>query len=410
MGVCILGMGDCNPKIKNITNTVNKTLNENIKQTMMSMTSNTSVFSKSRQSFNMGQINAIGCSINTGAISQDMQVSTDFKQMSKVITKRSYDQNMKAAIDTAVKSDTSATTGFMSSGADVTNTTNNYNSNVNKVLDSFNYSSFQSLVQEMDQAQEVGYAGFNMICTPSTKVDPACGANLCVGGVTQNMVVSLIASQIADSMTDTIEKVIVDGAAKVAADNKTKVVATGMFQDLGTAIGGMFSGMASMLGMAMFGPIIMIIGFILVIVIAVVAYRWATGSTPDASMVMPGMAMAAQCMNINPDTGECMDELGDDMSESYDQDGDGYDDVTGEPVDQFPEDTSNILASIDSEDESSEYYDAPQGNDYPEEASAPEYAENYQPVGTDGMDEGGLLDAAGSVAGVAANVVGIPAL
>jgi uncharacterized membrane protein len=326
-----MGMGDCSPDIKNITNTVNNTLNENIKQTMMSVTSNTSIFSKSRQSYNMGQINAIGCSINTGPISQDMQVSTNFQQMSKVVTKRSYDQDMKAAIDTAVKSDTEATTGFMSAGANVTNTTNNYNSNINKVLDSFNYSSFQSLMQEMDQAQEVGYAGFNMICTPTTKVDPSCGANLCVGGVTQHMVISLIASQIADTMTETVEKIVMDGRAKVISDNKTKVVATGMFQDFGTAIGGIFTGMASFMGMAMFGPIFMILGFILVIVIGIAVFRWATGS--KAADV--GMAAAAACRvwQIDQETGletdVCLEEeepLGDENNDCYDdeRDDDGY--------------------------------------------------------------------------------------
>jgi len=385
-GICVLGMGDCSPDIKNITNTVNNTLNENIKQTMMTMTSNTSVFSKSRQSYNMGQINAIGCSINTGPISQDMQVSTNFSQMSKVVTKRSYDQEMRSAIDTAVKSDTEATTGFMSAGANVTNTTNNYNTNINKVLDSFDYSSFQSLLQEMDQAQEVGYAGFNMICTPTTKVDPSCGANLCVGGVTQNMVISLIASQIADTMTDTIEKIVIEGKTKVVADNKSKVVATGMFQDLGTAIGGIFSSFTGLIGMTLFGPILAIIGFIIVIVIAVVVYRWATGSTADPTMLpMAAAAAAVQCMDMDPETGECYDVPYDENSYSDD----------GQPIDPDAESVGDEMSSEYSEENNPEYYAPPVPN-YPNEEQYQQeqyqqeqyQQEQYQPVGTDDPDAG----------------------
>lgn len=281
MGICILGMGDCNTSITNTTNTVNNTLSENIKQTMMSMTSNMSVFAKASQSYQMGTINAVGCSLDFGPINQDMQVTTDFKQMTKVITKDKYDQAMTSAIDSAVKSNSDVTSGFMSNGANVNNTTNNYNTNINKVLNSFSYSSFQSLVQQMDQSQNVGFSGMNLVCTEKTPINPTCGAHICMGGITQNMVVTLIASQIADTMTSTIMDLAIEGATKASQDNSTTVTSTGMFQDLGNAISGIVGSIGSAIG-TMFSIPIIITGLILVaIVVMVLAWKYFSGSSSE---------------------------------------------------------------------------------------------------------------------------------
>lgn len=290
-GVCILGMGDCTPNITNVVNNVTNTLNENIKQTMMSLTSNTSVFGKATQNYQVGNITGNGCSMNFGPISQSMQVSTNFSQMSKIIDEQTYNQTMASAIDNAVKSDTKATTGFMSAGANVTNTTNNYNNNINKVLNSYNYSSFQSLMLQMQESQNVGYGNINMTCTPTTPVDPVCGAHLCMGGVTQNMVVSLIASQITDSMSKTIDNILQQSQTTSKADSKTEVTSTGFFQDLGTGLTGVIGAAGSAIGMMFSIPIMIGLGLLILLVVVVLVIKYAMGGSSAQPGALPGDVM-----------------------------------------------------------------------------------------------------------------------
>lgn len=318
-GVCILGMGDCTPDIKNIVKNITNTLNENIKQTMLSLTSNTTVFGKATQNYQIGNIITNGCSLNFAPINQNMQVSTNFSQMTKVITEQTYNQSMSSAIDNAVKSNTSATTGFMSAGANVTNTNENYNTNINKVLNSFNYSSFQSLMQQMEASQNVGFGNIIMNCPTGMAVDPTCGAHLCMGGVTQNMIISMIASQITDNMSKTIETILQESQTKSQTDNVTDVKATGLIQDLGGAISGIVGSVGSAVGTIFSIPIMIGLGLIILLVVLVLVLRYLGGNndsnipsnvllpmneTPMNEISMNEILMSETPMNETP-----MDEI-----------------------------------------------------------------------------------------------------
>jgi hypothetical protein len=121
-----------------------------------------------------------------------------------------------------------------------------------------------------------------MVCTPQTKIDPACGANLCVGAVTQNAVISLISSQIANTMSAEIQKILQQSSGKSSTDNTSTVTATGPISELG----GFFSSIASAIGLTLFGPIIAIVLFIIVIVVGVIIARqmgWLGSTAPEAA-------------------------------------------------------------------------------------------------------------------------------
>jgi hypothetical protein len=319
-GICVLGMGDCAPDIKNIVTNVSNVLNENIHQTMMNLTSNTSVFKQASQSFEMGDIVGNGCSVKFDPISQNMQVSTNFSQMTKVITEEKYNANMATAIDNAVKSNTEATTGFMSSGSNVTNETTNYHNNISKVLKSFNFNSFQSLMQKMDASQKIRYGNLHFSCTPETKIDPACGAQICMGGQTQHMVLTMIASQITDTMSKTIEDIIQTAQTKSKAESTTTVKATGMLQDLGTALSGIISSAGYAIGMMFSVPLMIGLGMIILLVVAVIAIKYAMGSSDDqgaTSSVM--MASGPGALSFDPNAQLPMEgdiqQQGDEMSQ-----------------------------------------------------------------------------------------------
>jgi len=174
--------------VANITNTVTNTLNENIKKTMINVTNSMTASVNNTQIVKGTTIIASGCSIKTGTVSQDMQVNVSFSQIAKGMDENTYNQQMLSAIDAAIKSDSNVKSGFMSSGGNVNNTTNTYNTNINRVLQETNYNYFTSLAANMDNKQIQNGDTLIVSCTKDTPTDPACGAQVCTGARTQHMV------------------------------------------------------------------------------------------------------------------------------------------------------------------------------------------------------------------------------
>ncbi len=158
---------------------------------------------------------------------------------------------------------------------------------VDQVLNSYNYSQFQSLLQKMDQSQKIGFADQIYICNNNTPIDPNCGAQICQGAVTQSMVLSMISSQIATTMGKTIQQIVQGNTSAIAADNTTKATSSGFISD----IGGVFGSIASAIGLTIFGPFIVIFLLIIVIVVGMVLYRKFSG-TPASTADVTAAAVA----------------------------------------------------------------------------------------------------------------------
>lgn len=295
-GVCILGMGDCTPDIKNIVKNVNTSLSENIKSTMMNLTSNTAVLISAKQNYAIGDIISDGCTFDIGPSTQTMQVSINSSQVTKVMTEEDYNQKMTTAVASAVSNDSSAKNGFMSSGANITNTTENFTTNVNRVVRSFNYSAFQSLMASLDSSQSRTSRGFTVKCYPDTPINPKCGAHYCIGEVNQDMVVNMITSQITDTMTKEIQKILTENQQNLTNKNISKTESTGFFQDLGGALGNLIG--AGMMGI--FAPVLIVIAIVIAIGIAVFAYRYFTAA--PAGQATTGVPMDPNAPPMDPNT------------------------------------------------------------------------------------------------------------
>lgn len=156
------------------------------------------------QDVSIGNIDAPTCSVSIGPISQNMQVTINSNRISQ-ITQNEYDQKMLNAVDTAFKSNTNIKKSVELSGP---NGTLNYTKNVDTIAKSFNFAAFQSLLLDIATAQRVKMGNFYIKCYPDTPINPKCGAQVCIGGITQETIIDIVTTQIVKRMTDELKKII----------------------------------------------------------------------------------------------------------------------------------------------------------------------------------------------------------
>jgi len=277
--------------VNNISNTVTNTLNENIKRTMVNVTSGMTASAINSQIVKGTTIIASGCSVKTGPVSQDMQVNLSFSQIAKGMDENTYNQQMKSAIEAAVKSDSTTQSAFMGTGGNVSNTTNTFNNNINRVLQETNYNYFTSLAANMDNQQIQNGDTLIVSCTKDTPTDPACGAQVCTGARTQNMVASMIASQLTEHMAKSIQAIVQGTTTGVQIDNKSSASATGPISELGS----LFGNLLGLGALGIFAPLLIVLVLIVALSLGVWAYRRFT-ATPDAEV----MGMPPQDMGMPP--------------------------------------------------------------------------------------------------------------
>lgn len=307
--------------VTNITNTVTNTLNENIKRTMVNVTSSMTSSAINTQTIKGTTIIASGCSVKTGPVSQDMQVNLSFSQIARGMDENTYNQQMFSAVDAAVKSDSKVKAEFASTGGNVSNTTNTYNNNINRVVQETNYNYFTSLAANMDNQQIQNGDTLIVSCNKDTPVDPACGAQVCTGARTQNMVATLIAKQLTEHMAKSIQGILQKSATGAVVDNTSTAEAVGPISAMGSFIGNLVG--AGLLGI--FAPLLIVLVIIVALSLGVWAYRRFTAtpesqaSNPqDMSMPPQDMGMPQQDMGMPPqdmgmpqqDTGMAPQDMG----------------------------------------------------------------------------------------------------
>ena len=295
MGICIFGQGDCSDKINVASNTFNMTLNENIKQTMITTSDNTGAKLAGEQVIDIGNIKGVGCRVIIGPITQKMVFKYSFSKMSERMSKSQFESQMKEDVKKTINANTDIKREFLgSAGQDVTVQESTMNNNINRIVNSFTYSDFQSLCVDMDTKQRVGLAGIEMDCTPFILAGHPELAEIRIESISQDIFLDVLVKKIAKNMTEEFVKLAQDNQRNTDVGVTAKTTATGPISEVGGAIATAATGIGTGIGTAATGvgkgvgytfliPILAIVGVILFIVLIAVAAKFAMGRSAAAS-------------------------------------------------------------------------------------------------------------------------------
>lgn len=272
-GVCILGMGDCTPKITRLTETFTTTVSRNLKERIMNINKSTQFMSGATQVFRLKNLRC-GGELNLSNISQKAVFSINYSSLDKAIDENTFKDIQEQAIKQAVESNDEIKTEFMSGGgADINETSKVVSTNIREVRDSYTYNDFKSFVNTMKASQEIDMGNFDI------------GKDCNINNISQDIQIDIIANEIAEKMskafTDLAQKNESDSSSKA----QTKIESTGMFGDIGRALSGIMTG----LGIGLMLPLIIgVVGFLLLAGLVIIII----GRKKNAKITSEGIEMS----------------------------------------------------------------------------------------------------------------------
>ena len=290
MGVCIFGQGDCSDKTNIISKTLNRSLNENIKNTMVSIKDTTGAQLSGSQVIDIGSIKLKACRLEISGISQKMIAKYSFTQMSSRVSETQFKNQMKASVQRSVDANQDVKRALMGgAGGDVTVQNETLNENINRISTSFSYNDFKALTLEMDNKQLLGLKNVEIDCTGM----PPEYAVFNLNNINQDILMDVMVKKMSSDITKEATAILNEMEERSETSVIQKTEATSIGAEIGTAAGGIgagigaaASGVGSGLGMAFAIPIMIIVGLILFVVLIGVIIKSMGGSSSPA--VPPG--------------------------------------------------------------------------------------------------------------------------
>lgn len=265
-GICILGMGDCTPKITRLTETFTTSISRNLKERIMNINKTTQFMSGATQVFRLKNLRC-GGNLNMSNISQKAVMSINYSSLDKAIDENTFKDMQEQAIKQAVESNDEIKTEFMSGGgADINETSKIVSTNIREVRDSYTYNDFKSFINQMKVSQEIDMGNFDI------------GKDCNINNISQTIQIDIIANEIAEKMSKAFTDLAQKNESSSTAKAQTKIESTGFIGDLGRGIKGIMTG----LGLGLVAPLIIgVVGFLLLagVVIIIMAMKKKSGAT-----------------------------------------------------------------------------------------------------------------------------------
>ena len=261
--------------MENISKSFNDTLTENIKQTLITKSSQFGATMGATQRLTLTDVACAG-NINISDIQQKVVMQYNFSQIDKMMDSNQLDSMMRSAVqktldsNTAIKSEALATGG----GVDKSNIDETYNKNVTRLVNTVDMNYFTSVMADMAANQDAIFGRF----TSRT-------GNCDISNIKQDIAMDVAAAQLAEKVTDEFVKLMNDN--KNASDTKetTSVTSTGVLGDMGRGIANitssLFAGVGGIVQTAT-QPMIVLGILLMVIVIAwVISRTFTSGKLAD---------------------------------------------------------------------------------------------------------------------------------
>jgi hypothetical protein len=286
----------------------NKTVNENIRNTLVQRVRNSQGTVTGTQRIKFKRINCEN--VNIGDISQKMVVTYNFSRIADTIDSDTLQADLKNAVNQAAQADSKVKAEFLAAPfASSASTTEVYNTNVNKVVSNYTHQDFTNDLNQMQAAQDAGFEEIS-------------GKNCDFGNISQDMYLDMVISSISNNVTEAFQKLQADNQATQDADAKSDTESKGIFSGLG----GLLESAGTMVGNIFQGPILLILGIILFVVMIGMVIKLFSGGGGGTDPAMAAM-----------------------MIKEYDEyEDEGYEDEEGELDFSVPSDTSTQLQEVES--------------------------------------------------------------
>jgi hypothetical protein len=268
-------MGSGSSKIDNISRSFNETLTENIKQTMITKSSQFGATMGATQRLSITDVACQG-NINIADIQQKVVMQYNFSQIDKMMDASQLDQMMSNAVQKTLDSKTDVKSEFAASGGgvDQSNIDETFNKNVQRLITSVDMNYFTSVMADMAANQD---AVFNRFTSRTGNCD--------ISNIKQDIAMDVAAAQLAEKVTDEFVKIMGENEAASATKQTTTVSSTGLLGDMGRGIANitssLFAGVGGIVQTAT-QPMIVLGILLMVIVIAwVIARTFTSGKLAE---------------------------------------------------------------------------------------------------------------------------------
>jgi predicted amino acid-binding ACT domain protein len=221
------------------------------------------------------KIKNINCTnVNIGDISQKMVTKFNFSRIAETMDTETLKADLMNAVDQAAKADADVEAEF---GAIATSSHSNvetHSTNISQVVSNYTHKDFTNDLNTARNAQEVGISDIS-------------GENCNIGNISQNIYLEMIVKQMSVSLTKGFQALQAKNATTQEGDAKAKTKATGPIGDLLRGVGGVLESAGTMVGNIFKGPVLLIVGIILfVVMIGMIIKMFSGGSaSPEAAML-----------------------------------------------------------------------------------------------------------------------------
>jgi hypothetical protein len=267
-GVCVFGQGDCGPKVNNVSQSFNKTLSENIKNTLISKSTSIGAQMSSEQIIDFSGTDMTACdSIEFSGITQKAVLQYNFSMIDSAIDQTQFTnlirENVEKSLDQNVQAKSEALNGG-NTGV-VNNISQTLTNSVNRLVNSINYNDFKNVMSEMRARQRIGFSGMRL------------GGKWCnFKNFSQDVMMELAAKMLSEKISAEFTQIAKENELRENTKSANTFMASGVLGDLGRGITAMtsslFTGLGNLVG-EFTKPMIMIGIVILVMIVAWIIYR-----------------------------------------------------------------------------------------------------------------------------------------
>lgn len=267
-GACVFGMGDCGPKVNNVSQTFSQALTENIKSTMISKSTSIGAVMSSEQTIDLHGADMSMCeSVDISGLTQKSVISYNFSMIETSYDESSFTDMIRNSVDKTLKENLTVKSEALNGGTTgvVNNVDQSYNNSVDRLVNSISYNDFKNIMSEMKSRQTINLSGMKLA-----------GKYCKITDLSQDVMMEYACKLMSDKVTKEFTSIAKENAVKTNTDVSNSFSASGLIGDLGRGISGITASFGAALGNVLsvaLQPLMMFGIVILVIIIAYVIYR-----------------------------------------------------------------------------------------------------------------------------------------
>ena len=202
-----------------ISTQFNETMNKNVSSFIQNVSQSNSQVVSGTQNISISGLHCKG-GVTISGITQKLVSRVNFTALQKAIDENKFQSMMGNSVKQAATDAANTAAHFMGPSAATDTKSEQFNKQVTEIQNSYSYSDFTNDMQQVANQQNLGIANLES--------DGPCN----ISNLSQTMYMDILAKNISDKTTSTVQKVISDVASKQQAHNTSATVSSGPISDL----------------------------------------------------------------------------------------------------------------------------------------------------------------------------------